>query len=124
MGIFSRNKTPKPKKIKLCGELDHDWVETGKCKDALGNHPCDYFPEGCNTCLTRFECYTKDNDTYRTRLTGVFYRCKKCPAVKVEGVRHEWVEKRWRDILDCRTHFFLGMEKTLRQKLAEKWKEG
>jgi len=97
MGLFKRNKTPK--KVKLCHELDHDWIEIGKCKDALGNHPCDYFPEGCNTCLTRFECYTKDSDTYRTRLTGVFYS-QILWTVELTS-SWEWTKHYGRSLLTC-----------------------
>lgn len=91
---------------KLCKE-NHEWVEIGKCKDALGNHPCKYYPEGCNTCLTRFECYTKDSDTYRSKVSGIFYACKKCPAIKVKGIVKEWKTSEWEDMIDCRTHHFL-----------------
>ncbi len=113
------------KKVKLCGNNDynHDWVEVGKCKDALGRHPCKYHPEGCNTCLTRFECYTKDNDTYRTRLTGIFYACKNCPAVKVVGQTSYWETREWNDVLDIREKFFYGMDKALIDKLSKRWQD-
>lgn len=110
-------------KVKICGSDNHDWRLVGKCKDALGNHPCDYFPEGCNTCLTRFECYTKESDTYRMRLTGIFYECRKCPTLMVEGLINEWVTHTWRDTLDIRTHSFHGMDRTLIDELQSKWKE-
>lgn len=121
MGIFNRNKTPKPRQIKLCPDYGHDWHEVGKCKDFIGNHPCEYFPEGCNTCMTRFECYTKDTDTYRSRLSGIFYECSKCPAIKVEGEIYSWDKHNWNRILDIREKSWYGMDSALIKTLREKW---
>lgn len=117
--MFNRKKA----KVKLCEPTDHDWVQISKCKDALGNHPCKYFPEGCNTCMTRFECYTKDTDTYRDRITGVFYACKKCPAVKIEGEITEWNTEPLRGMMDIRDHSFIGLDNKIEQKLRDAWKE-
>ena len=121
--MFGRKKEQKPKEVKLCHEDEHDWYEVGKCKDALGRHPCKYHPEGCATCLTRFECYTKDSDTYRDRISGVFYACRKCPAVKIVGSMSEWKTRRYYDILDCRDKYFICMDKALVDKLAKRWTE-
>lgn len=125
----------KKKEIKLCDDYSHDWYEVGKCKDALGKHPCKYHPEGCDTCMTRFECYTKDTDTYRSRVSGIFYACRKCPAIKLEGTITSWDTEQIRSkseksnmelpfgLLDIRKSTFFGLEKDLANKLRNRWKE-
>lgn len=111
------------KQIKMCYRTDHDWKVVSKCKDVLGSHPCDYFPEGCDTCLSRFDCYTKDNDLYRTRLTGIFYSCTKCPTIRVEGERQDWVTEKWHSELDIRDgKYFHGMDVAIAVKLRDEWK--
>jgi len=108
---------------KLCDKAAHDWEEVGKCKDGLGRHPCEYHPDGCNTCMDRFTCFTKDNpDMYRTRFTGKFFACKKCPAVMFEGTVKVWEEREHTSILDCRNQRFIMMDKTLAERLTDKWK--
>ena len=111
--------------MKLCNEDNHDWYEIGKCKDALGHHPCKYAPEGCNTCMTRFECYTKDSDTYRARISGIFYACKKCPAVKIEGELSEWETHiiNHDNIVDIRIKSLTGLDSSVEQQLHNKWKD-
>ncbi len=110
------------KKITVCYRANHDWKMVGKCKDVFGPHPCDYFPEGCNTCLTRFDCYTKDSDIYRTRLTGIFYSCTKCPMIAVRGEKQSWVTEEWLSELDVRDgKYFLGMDIELAKKLRNEW---
>ena len=74
----------------------------------MGKHPCEYAPDGCNTCMTRFQCYTKDNDTYRDRISGIFYACKKCPAIKVDGEITEWKTSPLRFIADVRKTNLFG----------------
>ena len=112
----------KRKKIKLCAEESHDWEAVGKVKDALGKHPCEYYPDGCNTCMDRFTCFTKESpDMYRSRYTGTFYACKKCPAVSFKGTIKEWTEKPRTAILDCRVHTFVIMSNELAVKLRNKW---
>jgi hypothetical protein len=108
--------------IKLCDKDKHKWEQVGKCKDVLGHHPCIYYPEGCDTCLTRFECYTKDNDIYKSRVSSIFYACKKCPAVKSEGVIMEWKERTFNDILDITgNNSWIGMSDELATKLRNRW---
>lgn len=109
------------KKIKLCGKDSHNWVEVGKCKDVIIGHPCKYYPEGCATCLTRFECYTKDNDAYCSRHSGVFYACTKCPAVKMEGTISYWTRRCTTNILDIRKSSWKGMDDNTIQRLRVKW---
>ncbi len=124
MRLFGRkeHKDEKSKPVKLCGEDSHDWNEVTKVKDGLGRHPCKYHPEGCNTCLTRFECYTKDNDTYRDRISGIVYACSKCPALKVDGKISSWDTHNYHSILDCREQYFIFMDKATIKKLSDKWK--
>ena len=119
--MFGKGKKKQPKPVKLCTDYTHDWFEVGKCKDFVGNHPCEYHPEGCATCMTRFECYTKDTDTYRSRFTGIFYACRKCPAVKVEGEIYSWDNHNWENVLDIRESSWKGMDKDTVKKLQEKW---
>ena len=117
------------RKKKLCGKYDHDWYEICKCKDAVIGHPCEFYPEGCNTCLTRFECYTKDSDTYATRTSAVFYACSKCPAIKAVGTISEWKTRKLAEdgdefqITDSRKYWFKGMDEKIAQKLHDKWKD-
>ena len=122
------------KKVKVCSEFSHDWYKVGKCKDALGKHPCKYFPEGCETCMTKFECYTKDRDTYRTRITAIFYACKKCPAIKAEGTISSWETEEIKSVsdsglrrgyaqLDIRESGFIGMDEDTATKLRNRWKD-
>ncbi len=112
------------KKVNICYVSDHDWKVVAKCKDFLGSHPCKYFPEGCDTCLSRFDCYTKDSDIYRTRLTGIFYSCTKCPMVTVRGERQGWVTEKWDSDLDIRDgKYFLGMDPELARKLRNEWSD-
>lgn len=109
--------------MKLCNEDNHDWYEIGKCKDALGHHPCKYAPEGCNTCMTRFECYTKDSDTYRARISGIFYACKKCPAVKLEGEISQWKTQPVNYIVDIREKSIMGLDSSVVKKLLDLWED-
>ncbi len=71
--------------------------------------------------MTRFECYTKDTDTYRSRLSGIFYACRKCPAVKVEGEIYSWDKHYWNKTLDIREGSWKGMDDITIQKLRDKW---
>jgi hypothetical protein len=109
--------------IELCDKDSHDWHIIGKCKDVLGKHPCKYFPEGCNTCMTRFECYTKDTDTYRNRESGILYACNKCPAVRFEGTISSWVTHNLNSIIDIRKEEFVNMDKNVVKQLQSKWQD-
>ena len=118
----------KRKEIKICDSLSHEWYEIGKCKDVIIGHPCKYHPEGCDNCLTRFECYTKDNTTYSTRMSGIFYACKKCPTIKLDGTESAWQTTpiTSRDGIpytttDIRRSSFKGMEVNIITKQRERW---
>ena len=111
------NKKP----IKLCDVGSHEWTKIGKCKDALGHHTCKYCPEGCDTCMTRFECYTKDSNTYRDRISAIFYACAKCPAIRIEGTITEWVTKPLEAIADVRETNLIGLDNNITNTLRTKW---
>lgn len=109
------------KKIEFCKNGNHDWYKVAKCKDVKGNHPCIYHPEGCDTCLTKFECYTKSGDEYCSRVSAIFYACYNCPAVKMEGTRSEWTTHEISEIIDIRKRRFKAMPLDVNKELTDRW---
>jgi hypothetical protein len=95
-------------------------VESDRCKDFICAPDCKYFPEGCDTCKDRFACYTKD-EVYRSRITGIFYKCTKCPAVKIDALFYKWVETKLSDIVDIRHSTFKPLDKKIADELHKYW---
>jgi hypothetical protein len=112
------------KKIKLCAPTEHDWYEVGQCKDFPGRNRCRFFPDGCKTCMDRFECLT-NKEEYRPKVTAVFYACRKCPAVKEEGYVWEWTKHTMiypDNVLDSRDgNHWIGMDEQKARDIKSKW---
>lgn len=132
LSIFKKKKKeekepeePKKKKVSLCskGTGLHDWYKIGACKDFIGNNPCEYHPEGCSTCNDRFSCLVQSDETYNDRFTAVYYACRNCPAINMDGYVYEWVRRNINKVADIRTHSWKGMDSKLIKEHRDKWKD-